>query len=201
MLHHDQRFLDAVEARVTAIEALTDAEVVVVSAGRSGDYASVRYLLASITAFISLAVIVEIPAHVPALGMMLDLLLTWIAVAWVLDADPVLKRLLRESTKERAVTQAAAAEFHLEAVHSTPDRLGLLIYVSALEGRVELVPDIGLQRRIPEGAWAGARARFRHDDLEHFLGGLDEVGALLARAAPPTEGLDRIDLPNAPRIR
>ena len=113
MLHQDQRFLEPVEARVTAIEATTDAEVVVVSAGRSGDYSRVRYLWASVAAFVSLAVIVEIPTHVPPLGMMLDLLLTWIAVAWVLDADPVLRRIVREGDKDRAVTHASAAEFYL----------------------------------------------------------------------------------------
>ena len=86
-------------------------------------------------------------------------------------------------------------------MHSTPGRLGLLIYVSALEARVELVPDIGLQRHIPDGAWAAAREKFRHDDLGHFLAGLDEVGALLTRSVPATGGPDRVDLPNAPRIR
>lgn len=200
MIHRDARFSSAVEALVTEIETRTDAEVVVVAAARSADWRGPRYLAASVVAFVSLVVLIEIPADVPPLAVIVDLLLTWVAVAWIAHADPVLRLLTRAARRDAAVDQAAAAAFHEEAVHATPHRTGLLVYVSAFEGKVVLIPDLGLQERIPDGMWAPARQQFRHDDLDHFLAGLKTVGEVLASRVPKLDH-DVTDLPNAPRIR
>lgn len=200
MIHRDARFASEIERRVTEIETRTDAEVVVVAASRSADYRGPRYLAASVAAALALAITIELPAHVPPLVVMLDLVGTWLVVAWVTNADPLLRLITGAGAREQAVERAAAAEFHLEAVHATPNRTGLLIYVSAFEGRVQMIPDLGLEQRIPAGLWAPAQARFRHDDLDHFLEGLSLVGEVLAAHVPKLDD-DVTDLPNAPRIR
>ncbi|MEZ4319540.1 MAG: hypothetical protein R3F61_18635 [Myxococcota bacterium] len=200
MIHRDARFTKAVEDLVTELETRTDAEIVVVAASRSGGYDDIRYAAASVVSFVTLAALIEIPAHVPPIWVMVDLLLTWLVTAWICNADPLLSRLVRARRKLDAVKEAAAAEFHAESVHATPDRTGLLVYVSAFEGRVEVIPDIGLEARIPRGRWAAALEKFHHDDLDHFLAGLREVGAVLEAHVPALE-VDKIDLPNAPRIR
>ncbi|MCB9679532.1 MAG: hypothetical protein H6737_30785 [Alphaproteobacteria bacterium] len=200
MIHRDARFTKAVEDLVTELEARTDAEIVVVAASRSGTYDDVRYAVATAVTFVALAVIVEIPASVPPFWMMVDLLLTWFATAWICNADPILRRMVRARRRLDAVKEAAAAEFHAESVHGTPNRTGLLVYVSALEERVELVPDLGLEARIPKGRWAKALEAFHHADLDHFLTGLREIGDVLEQHVPRVSNSD-FDLPNAPRIR
>lgn len=200
MIHRDERFSREVEALVTEIERRTDAEVVVVAASRSGDYRGARYLVASIVSFVALAVMIELPTEIPPWLVLVDLLLIWASMAWIWNADPLLRRITRQATRDLAVERAAAAEFHLEAVHATPNRTGLLVYVSAFEGRVALIPDLGLQQHIPDGLWAPARKQFRHDDLEHFLAGLRTAGDVLAARVPKRDD-DVTDLPNAPRIR
>jgi uncharacterized membrane protein len=82
----------------------------------------------------------------------------------------------------------------------TPRRTGLLVYVSGWEGKVELIPDVGLEARIPRALWGKAAQNFAHDDLDHFLAGLAAVGELLAEHVPHTDG-QRVDLANTPRIR
>ena len=62
------------------------------------------------------------------------------------------------------------------------------------------MPDVGLEAVIPGGAWAQATQAFSHADVEHFVAGLAKVGELLAQKVPRTEH-ERVDLPNAPRIR
>ncbi len=201
MIHHDERFESAVETLVTELETHTDAEIVVVACGRSAAYTDVRFAWASGIAFLSLALLIELPAHVPPIWVMVDLLATWFAVAFITNANPILARLVRARRKIESVKEAAAAAFYSEAVHGTPDRVGVLVYVSGLEGRVELVPDVGIEQRVPRGRWAKAIAQFRHDDLDHFLDGLKEVGAVLADCVPSTGREGRVDLPNAPRVR
>jgi len=200
MIHRSEEFSQAVEALVAEIETRTDAEVVVVASARSDTYADVRYLAASVLTFASLALLIELPVAVPPLWVMIDLVFIWLSTAWICDADPILSRLVSTRRKLSAVKEAAAAEFHVESVHATPNRTGLLVYLSALEGRVEIIPDLGLEARIPTGRWAAAIDSFHHRDLDHFLGGLREMGTVLAEYVPKLEH-DAIDLPNAPRIR
>ena len=201
MLHTDKRFAKAVEAAVETLEKRTDAEVVVVAAERSGHYKDVARIWASVAAFAALVTLLFIPWTVHPVMVVVEVGITWALAAWVLNGRSFLRLLVSKRRKGEQVDAAAAAEFHREVVHGTPNRTGLLIYVSALEGKVEILPDVGIQARIPGGKWASAREAFCHEDLDHFLTGLLAVGDLLEAHVPHVEGSDDTDLPNAPRIR
>jgi uncharacterized membrane protein len=79
--------------------------------------------------------------------------------------------------------------------------VGLLVLVSELERRVELVPDLGLEAKIPRGEWGPAADAFANHDLPGFLAGLRAIGELLAKHVPATEGGPGLELSDAPRIR
>lgn len=200
MIHADRTFSERVESAVAALEERTDAEVVVVAAERSTSYRDVAIVLgamASLAVFVGLLVL---PWPVHPLFAIADVTTVFLLVAWAANGHPISARLAGTARRDEAVQRAAAAEFHLEAVHGTPRRTGLLVYVSGWEGRVELIPDVGLEARIPRALWGQAAQAFAHDDLEHFLRGLEAVGNLLAEHVPHTDG-QRVDLANAPRIR
>lgn len=200
MIHTDARFSETVEAEVARLEAGTDAEVVVVAAARSGEYRDVVASSAAAAALTAFLVMLAAPVDINPLLAVVDLVVAWGLARWLLDAPWFLKRVVSATRMNQQAQFAAAAEFHLEAVHGTPGRTGLLIYISALEGRVELIPDVGLEARIPRGRWAEAAAEFAHDDLDHFVAGLRKVGELLAEELPQTDS-SGVDLANAPRIR
>ncbi len=200
MIHADDTFSSRVETEVARIETLTDAEVVVVAAERSGNYADLPANYGFGVAMLGLVALMALPYNVIPVAAIVDLVVVWGVARFALNRASVLRHLAPKQRQRWQVAQAAAAEFHLEAVHATPKRTGLLVYVSALEGRVELIPDVGLEARIPRGKWSAAAEDFSHDDLEHFIAGLGQVGALLEAEVPRTEH-DRIDLANAPRIR
>jgi putative membrane protein len=201
MIHANERFSDAVEQAVTTLETLTDAEVVVVSAERSGHYRDLAAAGATGLSLIALIGMMAVPFHVSSFMVVIDVIGVWLLSAWLANGKWFIRRLSSADRRDSQVREAAAADFHREAVHATPDRTGLLIYVSALEGRVEIIADLGLEAKIPRGKWAQAVAEFSHDDLEHFLAGLERVGAVLAECCPATEEGKKIDLPNAPRVR
>ncbi|MBX2799187.1 MAG: hypothetical protein KTR31_16050 [Myxococcales bacterium] len=200
MLHADDRFSEAVAAKVGELEKSTDAEVVVVAAERSGSYHDVAQALGGVGALLAFVVLLLVPFSVHPVLAVLDLAVVWLLVAWVTGGHRVTALLTSQRRRLDQVKRAAAAEFHLEAVHATQSRTGLLVYVSAWEGHVELIPDVGLEARIPRGRWASAAQALTTRDLDGFLAGLDAVGEVLASHVPHS-GTRRVDLADAPRIR
>ena len=200
MLHADARFGEAVRERVAVLEQKTDAEVVVVAAERSGSYRDVAMTIGGIAALVAFSVLLAIPWTVHPVLAVADLALVMALVTWLVDGRTFVVRLASRTRRAEQVRLAAAAEFHLEAVHATPRRTGLLIYVSAAEARIELVPDVGVEARIPRARWVEATGQLSATDLDLFLRGLDGVGAILAEHLPPA-GERGVELSDAPRIR
>jgi putative membrane protein len=200
MLHADARFGEAVRERVARLELQTDAEVVVVAAERSGSYRDVAMVIGGVAALGMFSALLAIPWHVHPVLAVADVALTMALVTWLVDGRAFVVRLASRARRAEQVRIAAAAEFHLEAVHATPRRTGLLVYVSAAEARIELVPDVGVEARVPRARWAEATAQLSATDLELFLRGLDGVGAILAERLPPA-GERGVELSDAPRIR
>ena len=200
MVHADTRFSEAVAAKVGELEQTTDAEVVVVAAERSGTYRDMAQMLGGLTSLVTLGVLVLLPWTVHGVLVVFDLALVWGLVAWLASGHRLSAHLAGAERRQAQVRQAAAAEFHLEAVHATPRRTGLLVYVSAWEGIVELIPDVGLEARIPRGRWVEATQHLTTDTLDGFLAGLDAVGSVLAEHLPSSGPRD-VTLPDAPRIR
>lgn len=200
MLHTNDRFHDAIEQAVIRIEKTTDAELIVVAAPRSGSYRDVSFLCASVGALLTLLLLLVVPYDVHPWFIPLDLVLSWLFFAWVFSGRWVLRWIVPGGRQARQVAEAAHAEFHREIVHATPHRTGVLVYVSALEGRVEILADLGVEGHIPPALWGDATSAFSHDDLDTFLAGLDRLGVTLSEHIPALE-TDLVDLPNAPRIR
>ncbi|TVQ91041.1 MAG: hypothetical protein EA397_11135 [Deltaproteobacteria bacterium] len=200
MIHADARFSRSVEEAVARLEEQTGAEIVVVAAGRSGTYRDISFVGASVLALFAMLVLILIPTPVHEYMLVIEVSLTWLLAAWVLDGAWFLRLLVPKSRRTAQVLEAAHAEFHREGVHATPRRIGVLVYVSALEGVVEVLPDLGIQGKVPPARWSEAIDEFRQDDLDHFLAGLYTLGELLAEFVPERDE-DIVDLPNAPRVR
>jgi putative membrane protein len=201
MLHTDSRFTEAVEAAVAEIETRTDAELIVVAAERSGSYRDAAGRAAFWATLVVAAVILWVPHYIAEPWVLLDLTLSFFGFEWAFRSRRIVPLITRASRRESQVEAAAEREFHREAVHGTPNRSGVLVYVSALEGVVRVLPDLGVQGRLPGGALLAAIEAFRHDDLDHFLEGLRALGDALEVHVPHIEGSDDIDLPNTPRVR
>jgi putative membrane protein len=206
MLHTDEAFVDAVSAAVAEIEQTTDAELVVVAAGRSGSYGAFAALVGALVAWLALLFLLFSPFHFSGVWMPLELPLVGGVAAWAAHRSPGLLRLLVPKARQHAeVDRAAAAAFHEEAVHGTRNRTGVLIYVSALEDRVVVLPDGGIDARVPRGEWNALRWGDKGDplapgDLAHFLAGLRAAGVVLARHVPAL-GDNPNEIPDAPRVR
>jgi putative membrane protein len=199
MIHTDARFSTAIEQAVGDIESRTDAEVVVVAAPWSGSYRDLAWAVGGAAGVTALAFLCWSPIVFDARYFPVDVA----AIAGLLGAGAtraprLLVRLAGSARARRQVREAALAAFAEENVHATTGRTGVLVYVSAAEGRVEILPDQGLLGRIPGARWNATQVPA--DTMEGLLAGLGRLGALLAEHVPAT-GENPDEIPNAPRVR
>ena len=198
MLQTNPAFSDAVEAAVGRIEASTQAELVVVVAGRSGSYRDLSLLAGICAAALGLVVALFAPADFHAAWIPVDLMLLFAGIAWASRRVPWVMRLLASSDrKSDQVDHAANAAFHEEAVHATRDRCGVLIYLSLLEDQIRVIPDVGVSGHVPPAILDSLDWSFQ--DLDALLAGLDALGLVLAEHLP-SQGESENLISNAPRI-
>jgi putative membrane protein len=193
-----------VASAIRDVEQGTCAEVVVAVRPSSGHYRHVDYLVGALLAFTSLLVFLFHPEPFrvdvfPAEALVLFALGAF-GSAWL---PPVRRLLASQRLLADNVRTAARAAFVELGVGTTAARTGLLVYVSTLERRVEVVPDIGVARVAKGSAWDGALARLadsveRDPDLGRFVEALKAMGLVLEGVLPAREG-DVNELPDEVR--
>ncbi|MCB9760883.1 MAG: hypothetical protein H6739_13680 [Alphaproteobacteria bacterium] len=202
---HEESFSEAVSAAVARIEQRTDAELVVVAARRASAYREVSAAVGGLVAWIVLLIVLFSPIVFPPWLVPIGLPVIGLGAALLAgDSDRLLGALAPRRWQRARVQRAARAAFVEQAVHGTDGRTGVLVFVAALEGRVEVLPDLGLRARLAPGAlnavrWGEGVDPHALRTRDELLAGLDALGALLAEAAPAT-GENPNELPDAPQV-
>jgi putative membrane protein len=199
LLHlNDANLAPRIEALVTELEKSTNAEIVVVAAPRSGAYRDVVFLAAGLGGLLVLAISAWSPLPFSAAWLPLDFLLASLLVGWIIQSLPqALRALTSQARRRRQVLEAASHAFLGEAVHGTRGRTGVLVYLSALEGEVVVLRDLGLDGQVPGAEWNLVPSRA--ENLGDLLEVLRSVGRVLAAHVPPLDD-NPDEIPNAPRI-
>ena len=200
----DQSACDQLAQAVREIEAQTDAEIVIVVRARSATYRHADYLCGAILAFLGLLFLLFSPFEFQHYWVAIDVVILFALGAYVSSHSNALRRLLttREYRAE-AVRAGAAAMFYEAGIANTDAEMGVLIYLSLLERRLELIADRGVLKAVPPLEWnervyelhrAGRVPR--QDTLTQRI---QELGVLLAEHLPPT-GENPNELPDMPRF-
>jgi putative membrane protein len=200
----DQAACDALAQCVQEIERQTDAELVIVVRARSGSYRHADYLFGAVTAFAALLFLLYSPWTFTHHWVAIDVALLFAAGVYLSSRSDTLRRLL--TTKEwraRSVRTHAAAMFYEAGIANTNAEMGVLVYLSLLERRLELIADRGVLLATPALQWNdrmfALRQAGREPRLQTFTQALRDLGDLLARHLPPT-GENPNELPNLPRF-
>jgi Predicted membrane protein len=192
----------ALTEAVRELELCSCAEVVIEIRSRSGSYAHADARFGALVAFVALIVLLFSPWSFGAAWLAVD-----VAAAWVLGlflsrkSDSV--RHLMTTSRER-IGQAclvAASVFHERGIANTISESGILVYLSLLEGHVEILADRGVLAVVPPLEWnrIGEAARQRHATTETLLEIVRALNPLLERYLPSREG-DLDELCNVPRF-
>jgi putative membrane protein len=101
-----------------------------------------------------------------------------------IDRMIVSRKLMRKKVNDRAIRH-----FMESGVYNTKDRTGILIFISILEKRAELLADRGISKKIPQEKWNSIMEHViegikSNRFTEHILEAISECGDLLARHFP-----------------
>ena len=200
----DQSACDQLADCVREIEKQTDAEIVIVVRARSGNYRHADYLAGAILGFATLLFLLFSPLDFQHYWVAIDVALLFAIGAYISSRSNTIRRLL--TTKEfraEAVRQGAAAMFYEAGIANTMAEMGVLIYLSLLERRLELIADRGVLKAAPPLEWNERvyelRRAGRVPQLQTLTKALRDLGAVLAECLPPT-GENPNELPDMPRF-
>ncbi len=200
----DQSACDQLAQCVRDIEAETDAEIVIVVRARSGNYRHADYLFGAILAFAGLLFLLFSPIEFHLYWIPIDVLLLFALGAYVSSRSSMIRRLMTtKKFRADAVRQGAAAMFYEAGIANTEAEMGVLIYLSLLERRLEVIADRGVLKAAPPLEWNERlfelRQAGRRPQLKSLTQAIRAMGALLARVLPPT-GENPNELPDMPRF-
>ncbi len=187
---------------VTKIETTTDAELVLTVRARSGSYRHADYLFGASLAFIGLLFLLFSPFDFHPYWVAIDVAVLFAIGAFSSSRSNSIRRLLTtEKFRSQAVRTGAAAMFYEAGIANTGAEMGVLIYLSILERRLEVIADRGILKGVNALEWnqvvfelheAGRKAQ-----PQPLLSALEHLGVLLTTHLPAT-GDNPNELPDAP---
>jgi putative membrane protein len=220
MARFTQEEQDLVTAAVTAAEARSDGEIVTIVAERSEAYHDVGLHYAILAMLLVPVVWGLLPQsvidwglalvfgwnHELGRGALMTLLFVKLAgaflvVRYALAWMPLRMALTPRATKARRVRRRALEYFHVAADRRTIGRTGVLLYLSLLERRAEIVADAAIDAKVKPEVWGQAMAALVADvKAGRPAHGMAEavriMGDVLAEHFPKT-GSDTNELPDS----
>ena len=189
---------------IREIEKRTDAEVVLVIRARSHSYAQANYLFGALLAFIGLNFLLFSPFSFHQFWVPIDIVLLFVLGAYISSKSNAIRRwLTRQGLRDKAVRAGAAAMFYEAGIANTKAEMGVLVYLSLLERRLELIADRGVLKAVPSLEWNEILFELhqegKHPDSESFTVALNKFGSLLAQYLPASSENPN-ELPDAPRF-
>ena len=200
----DQAACDSLAACVKEIEQDTDAELVIVVRARSSNYRHADYLFGAACAFVGLLFLLFLPFNFHQYWVPIDVLLLFALGTLLAARSSTLRRLLTtEKHRREAARTGAAAMFYEAGIANTNAEMGILIYLSLLERRLELIADRGVLKAVPALNWNQTLSALhevgRNPSLQKLSQELRNMGQLLHQHLPAT-GENPNELPDMPRF-
>ncbi|HEY0114086.1 MAG TPA: hypothetical protein VGB54_00045 [Allosphingosinicella sp.] len=208
-----------VTAAVAAAEARTDGEIVTIVADCSDPYRDVvlHYaVLAMLAVPVKLALLPQSWIDWASglvlgwngewsrgglmLAIAIMLALAFLAGRLLFSWRPLLMALTPGATKTRRVRRRAVAHFRAACEGRTHGRTGILIYLSLMERRAEIVADQAINDKVDGAVWGEAMAllvdEVRAGRVGHGMAlAVEKVGAVLAQHLPRSHS-DTNELPD-----
>ena len=200
----DQAACETLAGCVTEIEKYTAAELVIVVRSRSGHYAHADYLCGALLALLGLVFLLFSPVEFNQYWVVIDVVLLFVLGAYVSSKTEAIRRLLTtQKLRASVVRTGAAAMFYEAGIANTNAEMGVLVYVSLFERRLELIADRGVLKAVPSQEWNECLFELhqagRDPELDGTLKALRLLGALLAAYLPASDDNPN-ELPDMPRF-
>jgi len=200
----DNAACDTLAGCVQEIERNTDAELVIVVRARSANYAHADYLFGFFLALIILVFLIFSPFSFPEFLVPIDIAVAFVVGSIISWRSNAIRRLFsKEKFRNQSVRTAAAAMFYEAGIANTNAEMGVLIYLSLMERRLELIADRGVLKKVPAQDWNQQLFEMhkvgKEPDPVGFQKAIEQFGGILATHVPAT-GENPNELPDKPRF-
>ena len=200
----DDAVREALRDCVREIEKSSDAELVLIVRARSGSYRHADYLFGSILAFAGLNFLLFSPVSFQVYWVAIDVAILFGLGAFLSSGSNTIRYLLTNNRhRKEAVRTGAAAMFYEAGIANTAAEMGVLVYLSLLERRLELIADRGVLKGMPALDWNRILFELhlagKKPEPQTLLKALRDLGDLLAQHLPAT-GENPNELPDMPRF-
>ncbi len=190
---------ERIAAAIRAVETRTTGEIVCVLAERSVDSGALPILLAALAALAAPWVLVAFTA-LPVTTILSLQVVVFLAAVILLSLPPVRLALIPRRARRAMAFRVATEQFFTRAVSRTPERSGILIFVSLAEHYARIIADDGISARVPQSHWQGAvDALIAHTRegrvADGFIAAIEMCAAVLAEEFPSADG-GRNELPD-----
>jgi putative membrane protein len=207
--------LERIKEAVVAAERRTSGEIVVTVVDRSGHYDVAIWRAACGAALLAIAGSLLIHQFYQGWG------LAWLYTGWgtallaliagaagalLTTAVPALRRTFAGSALlDRTVHQRAMQAFVEDEVFTTKERTGILLFISLLEHRIEVLGDSGINRLVTADDWVDVIAKIREGIrggrlADGILEAVEMCGHLLEKSGVAVQADDTDELPNKVRV-
>lgn len=196
MAHLTQSDCNKISDAVREAEKQTTGEIMPMVVGQSDDYPGARWRLAIVSAFLFGFLAYFVLDDVDPVWILWAQIPGLYIGYWLGSFGDVLRPFLMSSKVDEEVYQRALQAFFSRNLHATRDRTGILVMVSLLERRVEILADTGINAKVSRDTWQKILTemigKIKSGDLtEGFCTTVRECGEVLAKDFPGT-----LDNPN-----
>jgi putative membrane protein len=180
---------ERVELAISELESRTSAELAVVVAGRSHDYAVYPFLWAAGLALVTGGAVAVAWPNATGLAIVLLEGAVFIA-AYLAHFTPLGLLLVPAAVKHDHADRLARAEFAALVEGRTEGRLGALLFVALAERQIAILADRGIRERIPPERWQAVIDHFTsaaktRPVADALLAAMEDCAVLLAEPFPP----------------
>jgi putative membrane protein len=144
---------ERISARIAEIEQQTASELVTVVYSKSASYAAFRICWAVCFALFVACGLHLVWSTLPVMELFGIQTVLALGAYWLFGWSPLLRIIVPRWAKERSVYDKVRQLFLELGVTETRDRSGVLIYLSTLERRVEILGDRGVHEQFGTETW------------------------------------------------
>jgi putative membrane protein len=187
---------DAVAAAIRAAEKHTCGQIVCVLAHASSAYAHVPILWSSLLALFTPWPLIYFTQW-SVQRIFLAQLIVFLIAALVFSWAPLRVLLVPRAVQRARAHRAALEQFVLRGISHTPNRCGVLIFVSLAEHYARIIADEGVAQKVHASEWQAAidvlTMHIRDGHIAAgFLAAVERCGAVLAQHAPPDGSMSEL---------
>ena len=206
-------FTDAERERirqaVQEAERVTKGEIVPMIVPASALYREASYRTGLMFALLALALLLTIEIYWLPWGwhagnagwLLLAVVASYGLGQWIGRVPAVIRLVTSRERMAHKVTLRAEQAFYKHGLHNTKGRTGILILVSLLERRVQVLADKGINDHVPAGTWDGlvngiVEGIRTGQATEAICAAIAKCGTLLAQVSPAGSGDNPNELPD-----